>query len=100
MAKHADTVATTFKDKKPAKIVSHLEVHPNMDGGHNVEIHHTHSFDHPAEVKEFSGPHEEVSLPKGHILHHIAKNLGISIAPTGVAAGDEENVSAKESAET
>jgi hypothetical protein len=97
MAKSADTMATTYKEKKPAKVISHLEIHPNMEGGHNVEIHHTHSMDHPAVTKIFGGPHEPVSIPKGHILAHVADHMGIPT--TGDAAGTEENVGAKEAAE-
>lgn len=97
MARKADTMATTFKEKKPPKVVSHLEVHPSMGGGHAVHVVHTHGYEHPPMVKEFEGPHEPVSLPKGHVLGHLAEHMGI---PTkGVAAGTEENVSAKEGAQ-
>jgi hypothetical protein len=96
--KKADTMATTFKDKKPPKVVSHVEVHPNMGGGHSVHTVHTHSFDHPPAVKQFKGPHEAVSLPKGHVLAHVAEQM--NIPNKGLAAGDEEDVSAKEAAET
>lgn len=89
MAK-ADTKATTYKEKKSPKIVSHIEIHPNMEGGHNVEIHHTHSFEHPPIVKKFPGPHEAVSLPEGHILHHIASKLGVETSVGGGALAEEE----------
>jgi hypothetical protein len=96
MAK-SDVAATTFKEKKSPKVVSHIEIHPNMKGGHSVHVVHTHPHDHPNIVKEFEGPHEGIDLPSGHILHHIAGHLGI---PTkGIAAGTEENVSEKEGAE-
>jgi hypothetical protein len=56
----ADVRATSHKERIPPKVVSHIEIHPNMEGGHNVEVHHTHSYDHPPIVKKFEGPHEAV----------------------------------------
>jgi len=70
------TESASYSHKKEAKMVHHLEIHPAMDGGHRVEVHHS-SMHEPAK-KEFAGPHEAVSLPKGHILHHIAGHLGIA----------------------
>ena len=93
----SDVKATTHKERVPPKVVSHLEIHPNMEGGHNVEVHHTHRFEHPPVVKKFEGPHEPVSLPAGHILAHVAKEM--NIPTSGEAAGSEENVSAKEAAQ-
>lgn len=92
----ADVRATSHKERIPPKVVSHLEIKPNMEGGHNVEVHHTHSFDHPPTVKKFEGPHEPVSLPAGHILAHVAKHL--NIPTSGEAAGSEESA-AKEAKE-
>jgi hypothetical protein len=89
MATAADSRATTYKEKIPEKVVSHMEIRPNMSGGHNVELHHTH-FDHPPAVKKFDGPHEPVSIPKGHILHHVAKQLGISMSDVGAGEDTEE----------
>ena len=91
----SDVMATTHKERKPAKVVSHIEIHPEMNGGHRVETHHTHGFDHPPAIKHFAGPHAAVSgIPEGHILGHIANQLGV---PTAVeAAGNEEDVESKE----
>jgi hypothetical protein len=97
MGHKADSFATTFKDKKPPKVVSHVEVHPSMGGGHAVHTVHTHGYEHPAAVKNFKGPHAEVSIPKGHVLAHVAEQM--NIPNKGLAAGDEENVSKKEAAE-
>ena len=52
MAHKADTMATTFKDKKPPKVVSHIEVHPSMGGGHAVHTVHTHGYGASAGGKE------------------------------------------------
>jgi hypothetical protein len=94
---HSDVMATTHKDKKPAKVVSHLEIHPNMEGGHNVSVHHTHPYDHPPKEKKFSGPHDSVVLPKGHILKNIADEMGIHTTQAG--AGSEEPIDDKEAGE-
>lgn len=90
-------MASTHKERKPEKIVSHLEIHPNMDGGHDLQIHHTHPYDYPAKSKAHTGPHDAVDIPKGHILHSIAKEMGIQT--TGAGAGSEEDVDAKEAGE-
>ena len=91
MARTSDTVATTFKEKKPAKIVSHLEIHPHLGGGHSVHTVHTDNYAHPAVVKKFGAE-------EGHkLVAHVSGLLGIP--KTEEAAGTEENVSAKEGAE-
>lgn len=97
MAKTADTVATTFKERKPPKVVSHIEIHPNMEGGHNVHTVHTDRYAHPDAVKKFKGPHASVKLPEGHLLAHAAGLMGIPTS--GKSAGSEENVGVKEGAE-
>jgi hypothetical protein len=93
----SDVAATTHKERKQPKIVSHLEIHPNMEGGHNVSVHHTHPFDHPAIEKKYSGPHDSVVLPKGHVLESIAKHMNIHT--TGAGAGSEEPIDDKEAGE-
>lgn len=90
----SDVTATTHKEKVAKKVLSHIEIHPAMGGGHRVEEHHTHSFDHPPKVKEYEGPHEAVNLPKGHVLHGIATAMGIHT--TGEGAGSEEPIESKE----
>jgi hypothetical protein len=97
MAKTADTVATTFKERKPPKVISHIEIHPAMNGGHNVHTVHTDRYAHPDIVKKFEGPHAPITAPKGHLVAHLAGLMGI---PThNEAAGTEENQSEKEIAE-
>lgn len=86
----SDVVATTHAERKAPKVVDHIEIHPTMNAGHRVEIHHTHSYDHPPIVKQFEGPHEAVSLPKGHVLAHIGKQLGMESSDQGAAANKEE----------
>jgi hypothetical protein len=95
MAK-SDVMASTHKERKQKKVISHIEIHPAMDGGHRVETHHTHSFEHPPTVKEFGGLHEAVEIPKGHVLHHVAQEMGIPTKVGQVGAGSEENVESKE----
>ena len=65
MAHKADTMATTFKDKKPPKVVSHIEVHPSTLAAADA-VHTVHTLWLRASVeavKNFEGPHEAVSLP-------------------------------------
>jgi hypothetical protein len=69
-----------------------------MQGGHDVHVVHTHPYDHPNIVKKFEGPHDGVSLPDGHVLHHIGGHMGIKLDKEA-AAGTEENVEAKEGAQ-
>jgi hypothetical protein len=100
----ADTAASTHKEReqrKPAKVVSHIEIHPMMDGGHAVHTVHTQPFDHPNIVKKFAGPHESVKLPKGHILHHVGDHLGVALGNDVGAGEDSEQatIDKKESAE-
>jgi hypothetical protein len=99
--KVSDVTASTHKERKAPKMVSHLEVHPNMEGGHNVVVHHTNPVDHPPKEKEFSGPHDSVVLPKGHILESIAKHMNIHTtgAGAGAGAGSEEPIDDKEAGE-
>ena len=54
----SDVMATTAKERKPPKVISHLEIHPNMKGGHDVHVVHTHPFDHPVKIIQHEGPHD------------------------------------------
>ena len=90
----SDVAATTHKEKIPKKVISHIEIHPGMDGGHRVEVHHTQPFHHPPQVKHYSGPHDSVVLPGGHVLAGIAGHMGINT--TGTGAGSEEPTEKKE----
>ena|ERR1700722_14067574 len=100
----SDTVASThkeLKERKIPKVVDHLEVHPNMEAGHNVHTVHSHSFDHPDVIKKFKGPHAKVSIPAGHILHHIGKQIGVDMSDVGAGEGSEAiEASPKQDAET
>lgn len=78
---HKDMPQPVLKRKPPKKAsVDHIEIHPAMNTGHRVEAHFANSglseYKEP-EKKEFAGPHAKVSLPKGHILAHIAGHMGI-----------------------
>lgn len=97
MAKRSDVMASTAGEKKMPKVVSHLEIRPNMKGGHDVHTVHTHSYDHPNEIKEFPGPHPAHPTQKGHVFAHLAGLMGIPTS--GLAAGEEEPQSKKEGGE-
>ncbi len=88
-------MAESYIAGKPAreqvapKMVDHLEIHPTMDSGHRVEVHHT-SYEHRPVKKEFAGPHAKVNLPKGHVLAHIAEHMGIPVTHRGMQKRDEK----------
>lgn len=75
---HDPVMKKPVERKKSPKVIDHLHIRPTMDGGHVVEQHFT-NYEHGPESKEFSGPHAAVSLPAGHVLHHIAGHMGIPI---------------------
>src|SRR5882762_8012388 len=96
MAK-SDVMATSHKERVPPKVISHIEIHPNMKSGHDVHVVHTHPYDHLNKITQHEGPHDGVDVPSGHILHSVAKHMGIQT--TGTGAGSEEDVDAKEAGE-
>lgn len=86
----SDVTATTHKERKPAKVLSHIEIHEGENGGHVVK----HSFTH------YEHAPEEHVFGKGQgpeLLAHVAKHM--NIPAKGESAGSEENVSGKEGAE-
>lgn len=86
----SDVTASTHKERKPPKKLSHIEIHEGKSGGHIVKHIHTH-YEHPPEEHVFGkGQGNEM-------LGHVSEAMNI---PTiGEAAGDEENVESKEAAE-
>jgi hypothetical protein len=95
MARTADTMATTFKEKKPKKVLSHIEVHEAENGGHILTHIHTHSFDHPNEEHVFG-------KGEGMAAHqHLATHMNMPMTNVGAGEGSEETtLEGKESAET
>jgi hypothetical protein len=95
MARQADTTASTFKERKPKKELSHIEVHEGENGGHILTHVHTHSFDHPNEDHVFG----KGQGPEAH--EHLASLMNMPMANTGAGEGNEETeLESKESAET
>jgi hypothetical protein len=74
------------KSKKPAKVLSHLEIHPRMGGGHIVK-HVYSSYEHPSKEVHFN----EDGKAKGgeHISSHLAKHAGLP-GNSGADENDEE----------
>lgn len=67
-------VAESSRPKKPAKVLSHLEIHPRMGGGHIVKHVYT-SYEHNSKEVHFN----EDGVAKGgeHIQSHLAKHAGL-----------------------
>ena len=76
---HGRAMERGARDKTPAKVLHHIEIHPNLGGGVRIEHHHTNSLEHPVEVHEFE-PKE------GPLAHsHLEKHAGMAMA-----AGEEK----------
>jgi hypothetical protein len=94
MARTADTMATTHRERKPPKQLSHIEVHEGENGGHILRHVHTHSMDHPSEDHIFgkgqsSAAHE-----------HLATSLNMPMTDVGAGEGSEEKqIESKEAAQ-
>ena len=80
---------------KGKKEMDHMRVMKAENGGHMVE-HHFQGFDHPPE-QGFAGsaPTEEVALPKGHVLQHIAEHMGIPHSVVEAKAESADKTDAK-----
>lgn len=76
------SVAQSARAKKSPKVLDHLEIHPRMGGGHNIE-HHYQGYQHDKETKEF----EEHEGDKA--MKHIAKHAGLPHPEIGEEEGDE-----------
>lgn len=87
MASHEKVHDPEVKRKTPTTVsMDHIEIHPAMGGGHRVEAHYANrgmdGYKEP-EKKDFAGPHAKVSVPKGHILHHVAQSMGVPVDVAG-----------------
>lgn len=86
-----DVMASTPKSRKPAKVLSHIEIHEAENGGHVIKHVHT-AYEHPTEEHVFGKGESQAAHE--HIAEHMSMPLD-----KAVAAGGEENVGAKEKAE-
>jgi hypothetical protein len=84
MAKTADASASTFKERKPPKKLSHIEVHEAENGGHLIRHIHTDPFAHKPEEHVF-GASESM---KAH--EHIAKTMSMPMTAPGAENSEEE----------
>ena len=65
------------KPKPPKKELEHIRLQATNDGVVEAEHHHT-AFEHPPEkYADFEGMKEKHPVIKGHLFHHLAKQLGI-----------------------
>lgn len=67
-------VAETTKARKARKVLAHLEVHPQLGGGHLVR-HVYAGFGH--EPKEVSFNKDGKSQGGEHIVNHLVKHGGL-----------------------
>ncbi len=88
------------KVAKPKKELDHMRIEESENGGHAV-THHFTSFEHPPELHTFAQPGEEVELPEGHVLQHVAKHLGIphSVIEEKEQSADKTDAKATEPSE-
>jgi hypothetical protein len=94
MAKTADVGASTHRERKPKKAISHIRVEEGENGGHILTHEHTH-FEHPPEVHVF-GKGQSMEAHK-----HLADHLSMPMTNVGAGEGSEEAaLESKESAET
>lgn len=76
MAREADTVATTHKERKPPKVLSHLEIHEAENGGHTVRHHFTH-YEHAPEEHVFGANESQAAH------EHIASAVNMPMEGAG-----------------
>lgn len=90
----ADVGASTHKERKPKKAISHIEVHEGEDGGHIMRHVHTH-YEHPPEEYVF-GKGQSMEAHK-----HLAEHMNLPMTDVGAGEGSEEKtLESKEAAET
>lgn len=66
----SDVTASTHKERKPKKVLSHIEVHEGENGGHTVKHIHT-SYEHPPEDHVFGAGQG------GEMLAHVGKTMNV-----------------------
>ncbi len=80
--------SSTPKKKTSKKTVDHLELHPQLGGGHIVKHVYT-GYDHePLEV-----PFNKAGKAKGgeHIVAHLAKHAGLPERASGEGDGESQS---------
>jgi hypothetical protein len=73
--------------KEPKPELDHLRVYESDNGGHAVEHHFGPYGSADEELHTFPKPVGKPSLPKGHVLTHIAKAMHI---PHEVVSAEKE----------
>lgn len=91
----SDTMASVGKKtRKPAKKLSHVEIHEAENGGHTIR-HHFTSYEHPPEEHVF-GKGESMNAHK-----HLAEHLSMPMTDVGAGEGSAAiESSPKQEAET
>lgn len=79
-------IAETTKARKTAKTLRHLEIHPQMGGGHIVK-HVFQGYDHEPEDHSFN--EDGKSKGGGHIANHLAKHGGLPVMAATAEEGGQ-----------
>ena len=80
-------IAESSKKRRP-KTLDHLEIHPQLGGGHVVKHVYTDYAHDTKEVKfNEDGKSQERGAHGEHILHHLTKHAGLP-PMSAVGAGD------------
>jgi len=79
-------VAESTAKKRSPKTLDHLELHPQLGGGHIVKHVYT-GYDHESKEVKFNA--EGKSQGGEHIMKHLMKHGGIPLMTNAEGNGDE-----------
>lgn len=68
-------LAESTKVKRPSKVLAHIEIHPQLGGGHVIK-HVYSSYQHESKEVKFNA--DGKSQGDEHIQDHLAKHAGLS----------------------
>lgn len=91
-----EALVSSGKDRKPAKVFSHMELRPSENGG-AIADHHFTSYEHKPEPYTF-GPEEGKKLA-AHVLEHMGMSRPEADDETGGAIADKKGGGAEADAE-
>ncbi len=93
--------ADVRKGRNAKPTLAHVRIEEAENGGHSVEHHFESGNGAYTQPKTFvfARPEGKVSLPKGHILQHVAEHLGIPHEIIGKTHGEQSQEPEKEADE-
>jgi hypothetical protein len=87
-------VAESTARKKGPKTLDHLEIHPQLGGGHIVKHVYT-GYEHDAKEVKFNA--DGKSQGGEHIMKHLTKHAGLPLMSNAEGNGDETEPEEQES---